>query len=567
MPSPTTLRRPVVSALRVGVLAAGALAACAGAVLAVGASRDASKPSEPKSAPVSSGAIDLGVAQVLDFDITTIASGELKAKNQIELRNRLEFEAAIVEIVPEGTRVKKGDLVIRLNADQIQQQIDEQLIQLEQAKNEVTGAENALAIQQNENAAGERKAVLAVELAQLEFDKWLQGEVESKRQQLAVALDEARSELDRLQTKASRSKRLNEQGFISLDELQRDELAARKQKAALETAELNSRVYESFEFPRDRKQKQSALDEAKSELDRIRQKNASELASKQSHRTATRQQLGLRETRLAKLKEQLDMATMTAPADGLVVYGSTIERRNWGGDQGPFQIGRKVWPNQLLIGLPDTSKMTGVVKVHESIAGRIKPEQTAMVRIDAIGGKSVAGKVFSIGLLAEGENWLDPNMREFRVTIDLSDEAKALEIRPSMRCEATILMDNAKATLCVPIQGVMSEGAIKYVLVPSGSQYEKRAVKVGRRSDRYAEILAGIKEGEKVLLRTPESRELLAKAWSDAELAGVGLKRNDKGEVIAEAAPDPVQAPKTQAPSAKEPTPAAQSSGTPHKAG
>ncbi|MGH7132042.1 MAG: hypothetical protein ACREJO_08870 [Phycisphaerales bacterium] len=534
-----------------------AIVLCAGAVLSCGALLLAWTAGGKATPAAKSGPADLGTAQVIDFDVTTVATGELKAKNQIECRNRLEFEAAIVEIIPEGTRVSKGDLIVRLNADQIQQQIDEQLIQFEQAKNDVTAAETAYAITQNECAAAERKALLALELAELEFQKWLQGEVESKRLQLGIALDEARSELTRLEIKADRSKKLNEQGFVSADELQRDDLAARKQKAALETAELNKKVYESFEFPRDRKQKQSAMDEAKSELERIRQKNASELTGKDSHRGTTRQQLGLRESRLAKLREQLDLATIRAPSDGLVVYGSTIDRRMWGGDQGPFQIGRKVWPNQLVVALPDTSKMTGVVRVHESIAGRIKPGQSATLQIDAIGGKTVAGKVLSVGLLAEGENWIDPNIREFRVTIELGEDAKGLDIRPSMRCEGTIMLEHVSKALVAPVQAVMTEGPVKFVCIPDGDRFTRRPVKIGRRSERFAEIVAGLAEGDKVALRTPEPREMIDRQWTDEQLAVVGLKRSDKGEITSVAIPapastqsvtDPAPAPTTVAP-------------------
>src|SRR5437868_3498368 len=69
-----------------------------------------------------SGARGADLAQVLktSFDISTTASGELQARNQIEIRSELDTEASILEIAAEGARVKIGDLLVRLNGEDIQ---------------------------------------------------------------------------------------------------------------------------------------------------------------------------------------------------------------------------------------------------------------------------------------------------------------------------------------------------------------------------------------------------------------------------------------------------------------
>jgi HlyD family secretion protein len=491
--------------------------------------------------------LDQSNAEVRTFDITTIATGQLEAKNQIELRNRLETEAAIVEIAAEGTSVKKGDVLVKLNTDAVQQQIDQQLLELEQAKNTVAAARSALAIQQTENAALLRKAALAVDLAELDFQQWLQGEVETKRQKHRLDVQQAASEVDRLQQRIERTRTLRERGFVSAEELQKDEIALRKEQSALETARLAQRVYEDFQYPKEQKQKQSAIDEARSELEKTKQKSASELTSKTSALATAEQTLTLREARLAKLNEQKALGTITAPADGLVVYATTL-RRNWWNNSGPLQIGRRVAPNELLIALPDPSTMVAAVKVPESLAGRIKPGQPATVVIDAIGGKSVSATVDSIGLLAEGDNWMDPNQREFRVSLVLGAESVGLGLRPSMRCESTIILERAEATLAVPVQAVFSEGPVRFVHVREGRQFARRPVQVARRSDRFAEITAGLAAGEPVLLRTPTASELSSAAWSEDQLAAVGITRNDRGELVAAQPPKPEAAAPAAAP-------------------
>lgn len=489
--------------------------------------------------PGARGTTDLAAAAVIDFDITTTASGQLEAKEQVELRNRLESESTIVEIVPEGTRVKKDQVLAKLNAEQTQQKIDEALLQLENAKNEAASAESAYEIQVIENSTQLRKAKVALEIAELEMQQWTQGDVQTKRQQQRLDLEAAEREVDRLSRKAEQAHKLNAQGFLSTDELQKADLELRRQEATLETAKLAQRVFEDYQYHRDRKQKQEAIDAATAELSKVDRSTARELATKDSRRQSTRQQLQLREASLAKLKVQFSFATITAPADGLVVYGTTLEQRGWGGDQGPMQIGKKVYPNQLIIGLPDTSAMNAVIKVPETTAGRVQKGQLATVRIDALGGASVSAEVLSIGLLAERENWMDPNAREFKVKLNLGPEAQQLDIRPSMRVEAVVTLGKAEKALAVPLVSVFNEGPARFVYTTDGSRYVRRPIKLGRRSDRYAEVLAGLKPGEQVLTRKPEAGEMNDQPWKPEELKVAGLKLNDKGGLQIDDTPTP----------------------------
>src|SRR5262245_59460398 len=53
------------------------------------------------------------------FDITIPVTGELAAMKQIDIRNMLDGRAIITEIVPEGSFVQQGDILLRLNDDEL----------------------------------------------------------------------------------------------------------------------------------------------------------------------------------------------------------------------------------------------------------------------------------------------------------------------------------------------------------------------------------------------------------------------------------------------------------------
>jgi len=466
------------------------------------------------------------------FDITTTANGELEAKNQIEIRSPLEGEGSIVEIIAEGTKVKKGDVLIRLKTDDLQRRVDEDTLSVESSKADLVAAENGHSIQVNDNENRLRQSRVKLELAEIAMRQWMEGEVKTKRTKLSLDLSRSKLEIDRLAEKLQRSWKLHEQGFLSKDELEQDELKYIEAQTSWTNSNLAARVYEAFDFPRDEKTKISDVDQAKSDLRRVMLNNEIELASKESNRTKARKQLSVQETKLAKSRQQLEAATIAAPADGLVVYGTSVERR-WGGNDGPLQIGRKVYANELLVILPDTSAMVASVRVHESLAGRISKGLVASVKIDAAGGKTYIGEVDSIGVLAESGGWRDPDRREYTVKIALDLDAAAA-LKPSMRCEAEINMGRVENAVAVPIQGVFSDGPVRYVYVPSDNKFQRIPVKLGRRSNAFAEILAGLDEGQTVLLRDPAPGETISQPWDKAKLELAGYQLDKDGQVIPE---------------------------------
>jgi HlyD family secretion protein len=518
----------------------------AGIVLGVGALMAFSgKPSAPqpaKGAVSSRQSVDVFTATLLNFDVTTTATGELRTRNQIELRNRIDSDTTIIDIIPEGRRVRAGEVLVKLNAEPMVERLDEESLAIESARAALVEAEEGYAIQVSENESSVRAANLKLALANLDLEKWRSGEVKSKRLELQHSLERATKEEVRLREKLEKSRSLQERGYYSLDLLKQDELAWEQSKADLLKHQLSQEVYEEFEYTRDERQKLSDVEEAKAEVERVHRQNASRLASKEADRNNKRQALAIREQKLAKLREQLAAATVTAPSDGLVVYGSSIEQSRWGNDDGPMQVGSRVYPNQLLIVLPDTSEMIAAVKVHESLAGRIKPGQQVNIKVDAVSDLRFFGRVESIGVLAEQTSrWMDPNLREYTVRIALDRESvsdgRSELLKPSMRCEAEIILGNVAEALVVPVQAVFNEGPVRFVHVQqtgqgSNSRYIRRPVLLGQRSDRYAEIRAGLKEGERVLVRRPEPGEVLAGAWQQAELTAAGLKFTDDGQIV-----------------------------------
>ena len=104
-----------------------------------------------------------------------------------------------------------------------------------------------------------------------------------------------------------------------------------------------------------------------------------------------------------------------------------------------------------------------------------------------------------------------------------------------MRCEAEIILDQVDDVLSVPLQAVFHEAEASFIYRPRGSKYERVLVAVGRCSDLYAEILGGLDESDRVLLREPEIGFIIDEEFPQDVLASLASLEAGAQQAIAEA--------------------------------
>lgn len=456
--------------------------------------------------------LDLHTVARTDFDIAIPVSGELAALRQVEVRNLLEARAVITEIVPEGRRVAKGEVLLKFASEESADKIKDLQDKLKTAQAESVSNEQALAIKKNERASEIEKANLQVQLAQLALEGWISGDLVSKRQTLATEIEAATIDAERLRKRYAESESLVAKGFISRDEYEKDRIALIQADAKVKQSALNLEVYEKFQRPQDEAKKRSDLDQATAERVRTEQKKDSEIVKAQSDFESSVFRTKTASERLAQGERALENTTIRSPTDGLVVYASSLESGGWGrsGDSAPLAAGTELKPNELAMIIPDTSQMVAYLKVSEALSGQIKPDQGVTIFSDASPTTPIHGTVMNVSVLAESGGWRDPNRRDYKVRV-LLDDAESLSLKPSMRCKASILLGSANDVLSVPVQSVFRAGAATFVYMPDGAGFSQHQVVIGRSSEMETEVLSGLDEGDQVLLREPGTDEVVVR--------------------------------------------------------
>src|SRR6185503_2629442 len=118
-------------------------------------------------------------------------SGELSALKQIEIRNKVDGKATINEIVAEGTSVNTGDVILRLNDDEIKDKLRTAQDKLNTANAAYVTAGAELTNTLNKRDAELAKADVDIMLADLSLKAFNEGEDPSKHQELVLALEMA----------------------------------------------------------------------------------------------------------------------------------------------------------------------------------------------------------------------------------------------------------------------------------------------------------------------------------------------------------------------------------------
>lgn len=463
-----------------------------------------------------------------DLELAIVSAGELETKRKVEIKSLVEGTTTIVEVVAEGTRVKEGDVVMRLADDDIRSRIETELLSLEQAKSDYVTAQQTLAIEQTDAESDLRTAQVKLDLIRLDMAKWESGDDPQKKRELNLSLEKAKRTLKRDKRDLELSQQLHEQKFISLSELEDDQIAVIEAENTLKTATQAIDIYNNYTRPKELQKLTSDVAQATESLERTKRRaeiNINRAKSTLAVRTRT---LRIREERLEKFEAQLKATIVTAPQDGMVVYGTTVGSRR--GRSDPITQGRQVRFNELLVVLPDTRQMVAAVKINETMMPVIRVGQKALVTSDYRPGMVMEGTVSQIGVMAEDGGWFNPDVREYGVRIDLPPGVDN-DLKPAMRCSARILIGKLDDVVVVPLQAVVTQNKQRYVYIPAGNdKVQRRNVTIGKNNESMVEIKEGLEKGDRVLLRRPRAGELLNPAEAVVEAPAEGDKSGNDGQ-------------------------------------
>ena len=211
----------------------------------------------------------------------------------------------------------------------------------------------------------------------------------------------------------------------------------------------------------------------------------SELAIARNNHTRAERKLQLVEDKLSKTK-------VIAPGDGTVLTVPVVEGQ-------VIVAAASVNSGTTLMTIANLSRLIVETHVNQVDVARLAVKQRVKLTAEAILDEELEAQIFFIAPGASVKNSVKG------VTVQALIEKPSSRMRPGMNVQMTIPVANAQDVVAVPVGAVFrGDGDGRVVYVRSGEKTERRPVKIGISNTEHAQILSGVREGEKILLAEPE---------------------------------------------------------------
>ena len=270
----------------------------------------------------------------------------------------------------------------------------------------------------------------------------------------------------------AKSRGLFNKGYITELELQGNELTVTQAKLQLQVAKTELDVLERYT-------KQMDLEGMRGNL-----------TYRQGKLKADQSGLKMTESRRDRALRELEQCVVRAEKDGLVIYPTAAAWK----DTPDITEGAIVAREQVLLIMPDLSKMQIKVGVHESMIDRLTPGLEARVTLP---GRVLDSKVSSVASITRPAGWWTGNVVKYDTIIELPP---AVGLKPGMSAEVEIVIARHENVLTVPVAAVVETDAGSYVWIKAASGMQRRPIKIGDNNDSFAIVTAGLKEGDQVVL-------------------------------------------------------------------
>ncbi len=443
------------------------------------------------------------VAKRGPLTISVLESGTIKSREQTIIKNEVEGRTSIISLVPEGTRVKKGDLLVELDASTMDDDKIEQEIRTMNAEASYINAKETLEVTKNQAASDVNVAELDLEFAIQDLDQYKVGQYPNEKTAAENEIKLAQEELTRAKETLNWSERLFSEKYISQTELQADELAVSRGENKLQLAQNDLELLEDFTYKRQIKQLESDVHQAQMALERTRAKARADVIQAEADLKAKEQEYNRQDARLKKLLDQISKAKIYAPADGMVIYATTARRGGWRDNREPLDEGVEVFERQELIYLPTADSAMAEVDIHEASLEKVRVGLPAIITVDALPGQKFIGTVGRISPLPDSQSmWMNPDLKVYNSDIYL--EGDAPDLRTGMSCKVEIIVAQYEDAVYIPVQAVIRvNGKPTVYVVHEDGTVEDRPVEIGLDNNRMIRIISGLKEGEVVWLAPP----------------------------------------------------------------
>jgi RND family efflux transporter MFP subunit len=191
----------------------------------------------------------------------------------------------------------------------------------------------------------------------------------------------------------------------------------------------------------------------------------------------------LAQAKAAQVAAQRDqqLSTLRAPIAGVVTVMDAV-------------LGASADMSRVLVEVTDPNALDVMLQLTPADAAGVRPGQ----RVAVVAGQSLSGEALGDGRVADVGAELDSATQTVPVRVTMGRTRRPLRVGETVM--GSIATGTHAHAMAVPIEALVPQGeGYQVFVVDSAGVAHARAVTVGQRGEQYAEILAGLAAGERVV--------------------------------------------------------------------
>lgn len=308
------------------------------------------------------------------------AVGQVESADTISIRSEVPGTVTVVEVVPDGADVKKGDLIVQLDDSGLRGQLPAQEVVVAQARADLEQAQARLATQDAAADSNRETLALKLEIAELELRKYQDAELPLELQGSESRIKLAEERLAASMQRAERLESVIDEVAGARDDLDLVRVEIAEARADLDLARLGHRVLTEYDGPLETKKMELRVAEARLALEQVDQNSTAARVEAEAGLAAAELALANAAQGMETIHDAIGKCAIRAPRDGIVMHSVAYSRR---ATSNTLQAGSEVRQGQPLIQMPDLDRLRVQLAVDEEQVAAVKVGQSVSLAFGA----------------------------------------------------------------------------------------------------------------------------------------------------------------------------------------
>lgn len=383
--------------------------------------------------------------------------GSAESAKNIDVASQVEGSATVIYLIPEGSDVKKGDLLVELDSSDVDEKLDSQVVTT------------------NSSRATLNSSRATLRSAEISLEEYVEGTFEQSWMEYESSIFDAEQTRKQKADITRFTERLLNLDYSTELQYEIDKVAEENAKNTLEVTNLKKMTLLKYTSEKQITSLMSDIETARAKVD----------SDKNSY--------NINLNRENRYRAQSANCKIKAPQDGQVVYANQDSRRMSEADM--IKEGSTVRQRQVLVRLPDKTQMQVKTMINESNISAVKVGMPAKITFDSIPNRVVEGVVTKVNLYPEIV-WMS-SAKDYVTLVKINEDIP--ELRSGLTAQVSIVADEQEDVLMVPVQCVTEFGKKTYCITYNDGVWGYKEVLLGASNEKQVIVLDGLKEGDVVV--------------------------------------------------------------------